>query len=863
MSILGSLAVKVGTDLSGLAAGLRKANAMLDDFAKNAKNTAKYAGVAFVGMAGGLGLTVKLASDAEEQMNVLRQSFGKLEPVATKWADETADAVGRSKVQMRGFLGDMQALLAPMLGNKDAAFELSKGLSKMAVDLGSFHNVVDENALAALRAGIIGSTEPLLNFGIDLRESSLAAFAQAEGIKASVKEMSNAEKAGLRYALILKTTKDKQNDAQRTADGLANASKGLVGALYNIGVQIGQVLLPYVARIVSKLRDWAKWVSKLPPGVVAFGTKLAVFTSVVTGVTAALWGLVAVAPLVRTVIIATAKPFLVVAGIIAGLILIIGALRMAWDADLLDMRKGFQNLVNDIKFEINIMIDAFKKLIDRIAETIIAFRALAASKSVKTARMAVQAFRAAGGAGGAFGGALEIGKESFKEGAGVVKEGVVERILKPIAQTWDTGVKTILEAAGISADKAASDAFDFEGARFDFDEFMKKVKGVSEPTGNVASKMDRLDAILDSVTKKGVDPAKQRAAASAMLRGTGIVAQPVGQMTEEETERFREAHKPLVTRLKQAAVEMAQDIGIASAQFGQTLVSSMGEAGQVVQAGVEGFKSGGVFGAIIGVLAQLVMRSQGFKEAVNHANQMLERLVKAFSPLADAMKPLAAQTNLLVALIGELIGPIFEKLRPVFDFFFQVTRVLVIGLLKIIRGIGQLWNGLISAIQWVFQKLASFKVFGKRPFGFMDKWAKSLERGKINLNGVNRAIKEFEELTLDAAREVGRATEGKDKESDAVEELTEQLLNVPSGFKIAQRRFEASVGAVVDSMVNEGNPLAAGAGGGTTINIGTVEVPDVDAFIRRLQEAEDMQTYMNTGSSEASDAQFSTPRRSL
>jgi hypothetical protein len=212
-----------------------------------------YAGISR--LVGGLSNAVHAASDSEEAMNVLRETFKENADGVVSWADTTGKAMGRASSTLRGYAGDLGALLVPMIGNREAAAEMSKTLSALAIDLGSFFNRADDDVLVALRAGIVGESEPMRRLGSDLTEASLNAFALANGMKAITKSTTPAEKIQLRFAKIMSDTADKQGDAARTANGFANASKALSENWKALSETAGSVLLPAVTLVVRGLRS--------------------------------------------------------------------------------------------------------------------------------------------------------------------------------------------------------------------------------------------------------------------------------------------------------------------------------------------------------------------------------------------------------------------------------------------------------------------------------------------------------------------------------------------------------------------------------------------------------------------------------
>lgn len=210
-----------------------------------------------VALAGGLALVrglygmVTAASDVDESLNVLTQTFGDQTDAVRAWASEQGEVMGRSRYSLEKYAGALGAVLAPTLGNKKAAAEMSKSVAALSVDLASFFNQEDEETLGRLRSGLLGSTEAVDQLGINLRVESVEAFNAARGITKKWKAMTEAEKVESRYAKIMADTIDKQGDAARTANGFANSTKRLKENAYDLAVTVGQQLLGPATALVQ------------------------------------------------------------------------------------------------------------------------------------------------------------------------------------------------------------------------------------------------------------------------------------------------------------------------------------------------------------------------------------------------------------------------------------------------------------------------------------------------------------------------------------------------------------------------------------------------------------------------------------
>lgn len=213
----------------------------------------------------GFNRIIGLASDAQETMSLLQDTFGDSAQTITQWASDLAPNIGRSQFMLRDFAAQLGAVIQPMVGSREAAAEMSTTLSQLAVDLGAAFNATDEEALSAIRSGLVGSTEPLRRFGIVLTEAQLNAFALEKGLGKTTKQMTEAEKTTLRYEFIMAKTVNSQGNAIRTSEDWAGAVKKAEGQLHELGTTLGMIILPplntllvYAGQALVKFNEMVK-----------------------------------------------------------------------------------------------------------------------------------------------------------------------------------------------------------------------------------------------------------------------------------------------------------------------------------------------------------------------------------------------------------------------------------------------------------------------------------------------------------------------------------------------------------------------------------------------------------------------------
>lgn len=325
-NLIERLTVQIAADVGDLKRGLNEATrevarttqGMSQRFAEAGKGLRQFGGsmTTFVSLplAAAGAAAIKTASDLEEMRSAFRFVFGDAAAATEAWAETTGDAIGRSTGALQGAALQFGQLFKSATPNIDQAADLSKQFAQLSVDLGSFFNVSDDDALLKLRSGLAGESEPLRAFGVFLTEASVAAKALELGLAGSAKEITEQDKILARAALIMEQTRDAQGDAARTADSFANSSKALQAELSELSGEIGALLLPIAKELVAIVKGALQAFRGLSPqvqtgilvfaGLAAVVGPLVVVIGLVVGAIAAIGAPVAIAIAAVTALIA-------------------------------------------------------------------------------------------------------------------------------------------------------------------------------------------------------------------------------------------------------------------------------------------------------------------------------------------------------------------------------------------------------------------------------------------------------------------------------------------------------------------------------------------------------------------------------
>ena len=207
--------------------------------------------------------SVKFASDAEETNAKFDAVFKEMTDSTNIWAEQFANDIGRSTTEIKDFLATMQDTFVPLGMTRRKSAELSQTITQLAVDLASFNNTAEDEALKSLQSAIVGNHETMRKYGVIINQTTLEQTALKMGIRRSIDEMTEEEKALVRLEIILNGTKDAQGNAAREANGFAGQMKAVKSLAKEAGEQIGSILLPPLAKVLGTIKNGLKWFTGL------------------------------------------------------------------------------------------------------------------------------------------------------------------------------------------------------------------------------------------------------------------------------------------------------------------------------------------------------------------------------------------------------------------------------------------------------------------------------------------------------------------------------------------------------------------------------------------------------------------------
>lgn len=206
----------------------------------------------------------------QEDLNLFTVALGQYADEAKEYAEYVSDIMGIDPAQWLRNQGIFNTLLTGFGDTAERAQLMSQNLTQLGYDLSSYANIPIEEAMLKLQAGISGELEPLRRLGYDLSQAKLQQTALNLGIKESVANMTQAEKAELRYYAIMTQVTTAQGDMARTLEAPANQLRILQAQLTQAARAIGNIfipalnaILPYAIAVVQVIREIANALANL------------------------------------------------------------------------------------------------------------------------------------------------------------------------------------------------------------------------------------------------------------------------------------------------------------------------------------------------------------------------------------------------------------------------------------------------------------------------------------------------------------------------------------------------------------------------------------------------------------------------
>lgn len=217
-----------------------------------------------------LGNAVAKFNDFYEATDLFHNAMGNLSGEADTLISKMQGLLDVDPTKAMTYMATIQSLGTSFGLTSDKAYVLSKNLTQLAYDEGSYWNKDVAETFTAMSSAISGEIEPIRRLGVDLSQARLQQELLALGFNKQVSSLSQADKAVLRYIAIMKQTANVQGNLAQTIQSPANQIKILKAQLDMLAKSVGSLLYPAMKSIlppliaaVQLIREFVEWVAKL------------------------------------------------------------------------------------------------------------------------------------------------------------------------------------------------------------------------------------------------------------------------------------------------------------------------------------------------------------------------------------------------------------------------------------------------------------------------------------------------------------------------------------------------------------------------------------------------------------------------
>lgn len=211
-----------------------------------------------------IGSLIQKSNDYIETTNLFNVVMGESAGRARDFIS-SLESVGVDMEQAMRFQSSFYDIGKSLGMTANNAYTLSEQFTKLSYDYASLYNLPIEESFQKLQAAAVGTTEPIRRLGKDISVAKLEEVALGLGITESVRNMTQSEKATLRFIAVMQQSTSAMNDMERTINSPANALRvlraqftSLARELGNLFVPVLTAVMPYLIALTKMLRDLAQ-----------------------------------------------------------------------------------------------------------------------------------------------------------------------------------------------------------------------------------------------------------------------------------------------------------------------------------------------------------------------------------------------------------------------------------------------------------------------------------------------------------------------------------------------------------------------------------------------------------------------------
>jgi|TARA_Y100000296_G_C5179952_1_gene263282 phage-related protein len=215
-------------------------------------------------------VAVSEAATAEGAMSKFTTVFAEQSDEMLDFVNELRQEMPQATSEIVAMASGVQDLLVPMGVAREEATDMTQNFLELSNQIAAFNDVSPEDVLDAIKSGLVGSSEPLRQYGVDARVAALESVALSEGLLEAGQSISDLTpevaaqvQAQALLAQITKQSTDAIEGFAANQDTNIRTFQELTASFTDMAAVVGAILLPVIAPIVEKLIDWLNAFSNL------------------------------------------------------------------------------------------------------------------------------------------------------------------------------------------------------------------------------------------------------------------------------------------------------------------------------------------------------------------------------------------------------------------------------------------------------------------------------------------------------------------------------------------------------------------------------------------------------------------------
>lgn len=198
--------------------------------------------------------SAKNASDMAEAINLFNVAMKGGRAEGTKWIANLSEMSGMDMTNLMSISGLFYEMGAAVEMPHQAAMKLSKDLTELSMDISSLYNVDLETVTQNMTSGIRGMSRSVVKYGMDIRASTVEAFARTKyGITEQYETMNETNRIILRYLVMLDQASDSNSDFARTIEQPANQLRVFKQQMISLSREVGRFVVDVVDPLLYKI----------------------------------------------------------------------------------------------------------------------------------------------------------------------------------------------------------------------------------------------------------------------------------------------------------------------------------------------------------------------------------------------------------------------------------------------------------------------------------------------------------------------------------------------------------------------------------------------------------------------------------